>query len=326
MEYVNFGTAGVKVSRIALGLGLRGQASREEAEGLINHAIDRGINLIDCANVYGTMDDRKNRGLSEQILGNVLKDRRREVVITSKVASPLGDGPNDKGASRLHVMREVENSLKRLQTDHIDVYLVHSFDETTPLDETVRALDDLVRSGKVLYVGCCNFQAWQVCHALWVADRLNAAPFICVQNKYNLLTRGPETELFGAVREFGLGFMAYSPLGVGLLSGFYRPGEPAPKGSLWATRRKDAFAPLMEGQAGSVVTAVLETAEKIGKSPAQLAMAWVLAQREITVAISGSDRIEHLDDIVGAVGWKLDEDLLAELDTVSTGLGEEMDA
>ena len=137
MEYVNFGTAGVKVSRIALGLGLRGQASREEAEGLINHAIDRGINLIDCANVYGTMDDRKNRGLSEQILGNVLKDRRREVVITSKVASPLGDGPNDKGASRLHVMREVENSLKRLQTDHIDVYLVHSFDETTPLDETV---------------------------------------------------------------------------------------------------------------------------------------------------------------------------------------------
>ena len=326
MEYVNFGTAGVKVSRIALGLGLRGQDSREEAEGLINHAIDRGINLIDCANVYGTMDDRKNRGLSEQILGNVLKDRRREVVITSKVASPLGDGPNHKGASRFHVMREVENSLKRLQTDHIDVYLVHSFDETTPLDETVRALDDLVRSGKVLYVGCCNFDAWQVCHGLWIADRLNAAPFICVQNKYNLLTRGPETELFGAVREFGLGFMAYSPLGVGLLSGFYRPGEPAPEGSLWATRRKDAYPLLMEGQVGRVVATVLETAEKIGKNPAQVAMAWVLGQREVTVAISGSDRIEHLNDVLGAVGWKLEDELLVELETVSASLGEEIDA
>ena len=326
MDYVNFGSAGVKVSRISLGLGLRGQENKDEAEALIRHAIDRGINLIDCANVYGTMDDRKNRGLSERILGSVLKDRRDEVVITSKVASPLGKGPNDRGASRFHVMREVENSLERLQTDHIDIYLVHSFDETTPLDETVRALDDLVRSGKVLYAGCCNFDAWQVCHALWVADRLNAAPFICVQNKYNLLTRGPETELFGAVREFGLGFMAYSPLGVGLLSGFYRPGEPAPKGSLWATRRKHAFTPLMEGQVGSIVATVLETAQKIGKSPAQVAMAWVLAQPEITVAISGSDRIEHLDDVVGAVGWELEDELLAELDTVSAGLGEEIDA
>jgi aryl-alcohol dehydrogenase-like predicted oxidoreductase len=326
MEYVNFGTAGVKVSRIALGLGLRGQGNEAEAERLINHAIDRGINLIDCANVYGTMDDRKNRGLSEQILGNVLKDRRHEVVITSKVASPWGDGPNDKGASRFHVMREVENSLKRLQTDHIDVYLVHSFDETTPLDETVRALDDLVRSGKVLYVGCCNFDAWQVCHGLWVADRLNAAPFICVQNKYSLLNRGPETGLFGAVREFGLGLMAYSPLGVGLLSGAYRPSEPAPQGSLWATRRKEAYPALMEGQVGRVVTTVLNVAEKVGKSPAQVAMAWVLAQREVTVAVSGSDRIEHLEDVVGAVGWKLEDDLLAELDQVSENLTVEIDA
>lgn len=326
MEYVNFGSAGVKVSCIALGLGLRGQSNQDEAERLVNHAIDRGINLIDCANVYGTMDDRNNRGLSEQILGGVLKDRRDEVVITSKFSSPMGAGPNDKGSSRFHLMREVENSLKRLQTDHIDVYLVHSFDETTPIGETVRALDDLVRGGKVLYVGCCNFEAWQVCHGLWVADRLNASPFICVQNKYSLLNRGPETELFGAVREFGLGFMAYSPLGVGLLSGAYRPGEPAPPGSLWATRRKDAYPLLMEGQAGRVVNTVLKVAEKVDKSPAQVAMAWVLAQREVTVAISGSDRIEHLDDVIGAVGWRLEDDLRAELDRVSANIREEIDA
>ena len=170
MEYINFGSAGLKVSPLALGLGFRGQASETEAQYVIEAALDMGINLIDCANIYGMMDDRANIGLSEKILGRALVGKRDDVVITSKVASHVGSGPNDFGLSRLHIMREVERSLQRLNTDYIDVYLVHVYDETTPLEETVRALDDLVRTGKVRYIGCCNYAAWQVCRALWAAD------------------------------------------------------------------------------------------------------------------------------------------------------------
>ena len=241
MEYVNFGKAGVQVSRLALGLGFRGQGDEAEAQRVIEHTIAQGINLIDCANVYGTMDDRANIGRSEVILGKALKGKRDDVVITSKVASPIGDGPNDQGLSRYHIMREVEKSLTRLDTDHIDVYLVHTFDELTPLEETIRALDDLVCSGKVRYVGCCNYAAWQVCKGLWIADRYNATPYMCVQNQYNLLTRQLEDEMFALVRDQGLGVMVYSPLAVGLLSGVYSPDNPAPTGTLWATRLREQF-------------------------------------------------------------------------------------
>src|SRR5215468_8196 len=167
MDYVNFGSAGVQVSRVALGLGLRGQADERAVERLIHAAFDRGINLFDCANVYGLMDDRAHAGRSEEILGRALRGRRDEVVITSKVVSPIGPGPNDRGASRYHILREVERSLRRLGTDHVDVYLLHQFVATTPLEEQFRALDDLVQQGKIRYVGVCNYQAWQVCRALW---------------------------------------------------------------------------------------------------------------------------------------------------------------
>ena len=213
MEYVNFGKAGVQVSRLALGLGFRGQGDEAEAQRVIEHTIAQGINLIDCANVYGTMDDRANIGRSEVILGKALKGKRDDVVITSKVASPIGDGPNDQGLSRYHIMREVEKSLTRLDTDHIDVYLVHTFDELTPLEETIRALDDLVCSGKVRYVGCCNYAAWQVCKGLWVADQYNATPYMCVQNQYNLLTRQLEGEMFALVRDQGVGGHGIQPIG-----------------------------------------------------------------------------------------------------------------
>ena len=214
MEYVNFGSAGVKVSRIALGLAFRGQRTADEAQRVIEHAIDSGINLIDCANTYRLGDNRiAGVARSEEILNRVLKTRRDDVVITSKVFEPVGGGPNDRGTSRYHIMREVERSLKRLGTDRIDVYLLHAFDPETPLDETLRALDDLVKGGKVRYIGCCNFAAWQVCRALWTADGIDSSPFICVQNPYSLLDRGLEREMFGLVRDQGLGVMAYSPPG-----------------------------------------------------------------------------------------------------------------
>src|SRR5215218_1979402 len=174
---------------MALGLGLRDQHDERQAERLIHRAVDRGITLFDCANVYGLGDDRAFIGKSEEILGRTMKGKRDDVVITSKVNQPIGSGPNDRGASRYHIMREVERSLRRLDTDRIDVYLLHVYDAVTPLDEQFRALDDLVRQGKIRYIGVCNYQAWQVCRALWVQDRINAAPLIAVQNPYSLLNR-----------------------------------------------------------------------------------------------------------------------------------------
>lgn len=320
MDYINFGSAGVKVSRLALGLGLRGQADESAAQRLVEHAIDQGINLIDCANVYGPMDDRANIGRSEVVLGRALKGKRDDVVITSKVYGRIGPGPNDTGLSRYHILREVERSLKRLDTDHIDVYLVHAFDGATPLEETLRALDDLVRSGKTRYIGCCNYTAWQVCRSLWVADRLNTHAYMCVQNPYSLLNRRLELEMFGLVRDRGLGVMAYSPLAVGLLSGAYKPGQPAPAGSLWATRRKDSFGKTMAGVVADVVSTVHGVAADLGKTPAQVAIAWVLSHSEITCAISGADTIEQLDDVLGGVGWSLPTEIRQRLDEASAAM------
>ncbi|MBX3015955.1 MAG: aldo/keto reductase, partial [Caldilineaceae bacterium] len=215
---------------------------------------------------------------------------------------------------------EVERSLKRLNTDYIDVYLVHVYDPSTPQDETVRALDDLVRSGKVRYIGCCNYTAWQVCRALWIADDLRATPFMCVQNPYSLLNRRVEQEMFGLVRELKLGYMAYSPLAVGLLSGAYAVGQPAPAGSLWATRRKDWFAKAMQGDVGQAIDTVRQLAAEIGKTPAQLAIAWVLSHPEVTVAISGADTIDQFNDVLGGVGWTLDPAIRRQLDEVSASL------
>lgn len=317
MKYVNFGKAGVKVSPLALGLGFRGQGDENAAQRLIEHAIENGINLIDCANVYGPMDDRANIGQSEVILGKAIKGKRDDVVITSKVCSHIGQGPNDYGLSRYHIMREIDRSLTRLGTDHIDVYLIHMADDTTLQEETIRALDDLVRSGKVRYLGCCNHQAWQVCKALWIADSINATPYMCVQNMYNLLNRDLETEMFGLVREEGLGVMCYSPLSVGLLSGIYSPDEPPPAGTLWARRYRDEYDRRMRGATGQVIATLKRLADELGKTPAQLAVAWVVSHPEVTVAISGSDTIEQLDDTLGGVGWELDAAIRDELDEVS---------
>lgn len=317
MEYVNFGKAGVKVSPLALGLGLRGQSDENAAQRLIEHAIDNGINLIDCANIYGPMDDRANIGRSEVVLGKAIKGKRDDVVITSKVCSHIGQGPNDYGLSRYHIMREIDRSLTRLGTDHIDVYLIHVPDDTTPQEETIRALDDLVRSGKVRYLGCCNHHAWHVCKALWIADSINATPYMCVQNMYNLLNRDLETEMFGLVREEGLGVMCYSPLSVGLLSGAYSPDEPPPAGSLWERRYRDEYDRRMGGATGKVIATLKRLADELGKTPAQLAVAWVVSHPEVTVAISGSDTIEQLDDTLGGVGWELDDAIREELDEVS---------
>jgi aryl-alcohol dehydrogenase-like predicted oxidoreductase len=266
------------------------------------------------------MDDRAYAGRSEEILGRTLKAVRDDVVITSKVTSRVGRGPNDRGGSRYHVMREVERSLRRLDTDRIDVYLLHQFDPTTPLEEQLRALDDLVSQGKVRYVGVCNYQAWQVCRALWLQDRLGADPLITVQNPYSLLNRGLEEEMFPLVRALGLGVMAYAPLAVGLLGGAYAPDAPPPPGSFWGDKRRDRFAETLSGRPAEVLAVVRDVAERSGATMAQVALKWVLSRPEITVAISGADTEAQMRDNLGAVSVEVAPEDLQLLSDVSAGL------
>ncbi len=320
MQYVNFGSAGVKVSRVALGLGLRGQHDEKEARNLVAATLDLGVNLFDCANIYGLGDDRAFRGTSEALLGKALQGRRDEVVITSKVRGAIGDGPNDQGLSRYHILREAERSLRRLNTDRIDVYLIHGLDETTPVEETFRALDSLVQQGKVRYVGICNHQAWQVVKALRVQERLNAAPAITVQNPYNLLNRELEREMFPMVAEMGLGVMVYSPLAVGLLSGTYTPDNMPEENSLWGGRRRHAFQDTLRDRAADVVAEVIAVAERVGATPGQVSQAWILSRPQVTCIISGADVPAHIEDTVGAVNLDLPKEEIRRLDLVSAGL------
>ncbi len=321
-EYVNFGTAGVMVTRMALGLGFRGQHDADEAKKTIAAALDGGINLIDCANIYGLGDNRRNAGTSEIILGELMQERgnRDDIVITSKVSSPVASGVNDYNTSRWHIMREVERSLKRLQTDRIDVYLIHHFDETVGYEERTRALEDLVRDGKIRYTGLCNYQAWQVVQTLRVQDRINVSNLVTVQNPYSMLNRELENEMFPMVRTTGLGIMAYSPLGVGLLSDGYSPEELPERSSLWGSRRSHAFNRVLRGRAADVVRTNAEVASRIGATPAQVAQAWVLSHSEITVAISGADTADHMRDNLGALEIELPPDELALLNDVSDRL------
>ena len=322
MKYVNFGNSGVKVSRIALGLGLRGQSDASEAEKLIRSSIDLGVNLIDCANVYGLLDERINAGTSEQILGKVLKSCRDDVVITSKVTSPIGTMPNDRGSSRFHIMREVERSLKRLNTDHIDVYILHSSDNSTPLEEIVRAMDDLVRAGKILYPACSNYKAWQIYRALSIAEKTNAAPFITMQNSYSLIHRQLEEEHFSLAQHTGVGIMAYSPIGIGILSGAYDHKSKPDSGSVWNkhARLKNIYSNIMKIQTIESIEMVQNIAKQHNATPAQISLSWVLSHSEISVAISGPDNDEQMKESLGALDIKLTEKQIKDLNDKSKGL------
>ena len=321
-EYVNFGGAGVKVTRMALGLGFRGQSDATDAKKTITTALDGGLNLIDCANIYGLGDDRRRAGTSEMILGEVMRDRgcRDDIVITSKVSSPVAQGVNDSNTSRWHIMREVERSLQRLQTDRIDVYLVHHFDDTVSFDERVRALEDLVRAGKVRYTGVCNYQAWQVAETLRVQDSIRASRLVTVQNPYSLLNRALEEEMFPMVNHYAIGIMAYSPLGVGLLSGTYGRDSVPDRPTLWGGRRSDAYARVMRGRVADVVEANATVASEVGATPAQVAQAWVLSHAEVSVSISGADAAEQMADNLGALDLELGTEHIERLNAVSDRL------
>ncbi len=311
MEYVNLGRLGVRVSRICLGVAFRGQRDDDVAVRVIDRAIDLGCNFIDCANFYG-------RGRSEDVLARAMRGKRDDLFITTKVWSRIGDGPNDAGLSRYHIMREVERSLTRLDTDRIDLYLLHNWDPHTPLDESLRAMDDLVRQGKVLYTGACNFTATQVVEAMWTADRLGLTPWACLQNQYNLLNRWEvEPELLPLAGRHGLGLMTYSPLAIGLLSGRFRRGQIPPADSPWAQGHHD-FDRAMSEQTDGVVQSLIDVGTKHGKTPAQVAVAWLLTHPEVTAPMIGPDIPEHVEETFGALGWQLPAEDIAVLDAAST--------
>lgn len=321
LEYVQLGNTDLDVSRLALGLGFRGQSSAGDAQQLIEHAIDQGINFIDCANKYQLRTDADDaHGSSEEVLGRVLAARREDVVITSKVGAKDERLRHDGGGcSRENILKQVELSLQRLGTDYIDLYFVHVYDPATPQEETLQVMDELVSSGKVRHIGCSNYQAWQVCRSLWLSERLGTTAFSCVQNNYSLLNRNMEREMLPLVQETGLGVMTYSPLCIGLLTGMYTVGEPPPKGTLWDERREE-FEGLLTGNVAETLNTAQSVAAQRGVTLPQLAVNWVLSRRERNVAITGSDTIEHLDDNLGAFEWKLDTEELATLEATFSEL------
>jgi aryl-alcohol dehydrogenase-like predicted oxidoreductase len=313
MDYVRLGRAGVKVSRLCLGTAFRGywNGHTEEATAIrtVETAIDLGCNFIDCANYY-------YQGRCEDLLGKAIKGKREDLVVTTKVWSRIGEGPNDQGLSRFAIMREVERSLNRLQTDYIDIYLLHNWDPNTELDETLKAFDDLVRQGKVRYVGACNFTAAQTVEALWTAERGGLDPFFVLQNQYNILQRWDiEPEILPICRQYGMGMMTYSPLAVGLLTGRFRRGETPPVDSAWTAG--DRFDAALDEKTEQIIQQLVDIGEAQNKTPAQVAIAWILANDDVTAPIIGPDRPEHVEEVFGALDVEFSAEQLQALDELS---------
>jgi len=309
MEYRRLGNSGLKVSEIGLGGNNFGWWADEPTSiAVINHAIDMGINFIDTADEY-------DRGNSEEFVGKAVKSKRSQVIIATKFGNAMGDGPNERGGSRYYIIEAVEASLRRLQTDYIDLYQMHLPDPTTPIEETLRALDDLIRAGKVCYIGCSNFAGWQLCEALWTSKVNNLQSFVTVQPQYNLFDRRIETELVPCCQAYGIGVIPYSPLAGGFLTGKYRQGEAPPEGRL------SGQMPLQRGlfsEANWSRLAKLETfAVEHGHTMGELAIAWLLAKPCLSTVIAGARKIEQISANVAAGEWKLTAEEVAQVDAIS---------
>ena len=303
------GDTGVKVSPLCMGtMTFGGPADRETSAAMFRRCREAGINVFDCANVY-------EDGRSEEILGDLVADCRDEVVLTTKAYFPMGDDPNARGASRYHLVRAVEDSLRRLDTDRIDVFFVHRFDEQMGLVETLRALDDLVRQGKVLYLGASNFAAWQVMKALGRQRAEGWAPFHVIQPMYNLAKRQAEVELLPLAQSEALGVLSYSPLGGGLLTGKYGVEQAPENGRLVEN-------PMYKTRYGAqvhydVAERFTQFAENHGYNPVSLAVAWVAHHPAITAPIIGARTLDQLEGSLGALDIDMTEDLRAEVSTLS---------
>jgi aryl-alcohol dehydrogenase (NADP+) len=314
MEYVRLGNTGLKVSRLCLGCMTYGSSKwrpwvldEEPSRAFIKRAIEQGINFFDTADMY-------SNGASEEVLGRALKDyaKRHEVVIATKVFHEMGDRPNDRGLSRKHIFDAIDASLRRLGTDHVDLYQIHRWDHETPIEETLAALDDVVRAGKVRYVGASSMFAWQFAQALHISEREGWARFVAMQNHYNLIYREEEREMIPLCRAEGVGIIPWSPLARGFLAGNRTPDQAA--GTTRA--RTDEYARQMYYQPDdfAVVERLTEVARERARRPAQVALAWILSRPGVTAPIIGASKMEHLDDALAALEIKLSEDEVKALE------------
>ena len=297
MKYRQLGDSGLKVSAVGLGTNqFGGKVSQEEVNEILAVSADCGVNFIDTADIY-------QGGASEAAIGEALEGKRGDFVIATKVGLRSGAGPNDGGASRKHIMDSVQRSLCRLRTDHIDLYQIHAWDDVTPTEETLRALDDLVTEGKVRYVGVSNWSAWQLCLGVSLAEMNGWVRVASVQPHYNLLVRGIEEELIPCCEHFGVGVIPYYPLAGGFLTGKYRKDEAAPEGS----RGEDSeyVQNFLADRYYDAIEELEEYAGVQGFSPTQLAIAWLLAQPQVASVISGVTSIQHLEENVGAANWNM---------------------
>jgi aryl-alcohol dehydrogenase-like predicted oxidoreductase len=318
MEFALLGSSGIRVSRLGLGCGFRNQTDLNVMEAAIRRAIDRGVTLLDCSNFYGKTPSTPYGGASEVALGRAIAGCRDDVVITSKVGCPIGPGPNDLGGSRMHINREIDRSLRRLQTDHVDIYVVHWRDPETALEETVGAMLDVIRQGKARAWGMSGFSAWESCKAAMIAERLGGPRPAMIMHPYNLIDRAPELELLPFCREEQVGFFAYSPLAVGLLTGFYRPGRPPPPGSVMAApRRRAEYDQTFRGRAVRILAAVERIAAARACAPAHVAINWVRSNADVSVALIGVDTPDQVDANLGSMTWRLSQQERHELDDVS---------
>ncbi len=313
MEYRRLGRSGVKVSEVALGSWLTYGSSVEEgrARECIHRAYELGINFFDTANVYA-------RGAAEEVVGRALKGFAREsYFLATKVYFPMGEGPNDRGLSRKHIMEQCHASLRRLGVDYVDLYQCHRYDAETPLEETLRALDDLVRQGKVLYVGVSEWSAGQISEALKIADEMGFDRIVSNQPRYNMIQRHIERRVMPLCEVEGVGQVVFSPLGQGVLTGKYRPGEAPAEGTRAANPGQSAFMrELMNERVLSAVEGLRGVASDLGLSMSQLALAWVLRRENVSSAIIGASRPEQVEENAGASGVRLSPEVLDRIDGI----------
>ena len=310
MEYRFLGSTGVRVSPICLGtMMFGGRTTETDSIDIINRAIDDGINFIDTANIY-------NAGESEAVTGKAIAGKRDGLVIPTKGRQKMGEAPNQHGGTRLHLMQELDNSLKRMQLDYIDLYYTHTPDYQVPIEETLRAMDDMVRSGKVRYIACSNFRAWRLCEALWKSDKLNLDRFACVQPLYNIVNRDVEVELFPLCREHRIGVVSYSPLARGILTGKYKPGEGYPEDSRAATNDRRMVQAELRDASIDVAAQITAYCESKGVSSSQFALAWCLANPNLTSLIIGPRTMDQYTDNLNSLDLEItqeDEDFIDSL-------------
>ena len=313
MEFRNVGRSGLKVSLVGLGCNNFGVLDIDRSRAVVHKALDLGITFFDTADVYG------NRGGSEEQLGEILGPRRKDIVLATKFGMPMDETNTKSGASRRYIVTAVEASLRRLKTDWIDLYQLHQPDAKTPVEETLSALDDLVRAGKVRYIGCSNVPAWGVADARWIARDRRFTPFISAQDEYSLLVRGVERELVPALEHFGMGLIPYFPLASGLLTGKYARGADLPAGTRMAVMKRLADRYMTERN-WSIVEKLGDFCRSRGHGLLELAFSWLASRRPVAGIIAGATRPEQIEQNIKAVEWKLSAEELAVVDSLTSGI------